>query len=259
MEPSRENGSLPRQNSASMRALSDAALVAEMRSGEEAAFREFIVRFDAQLDRSARRLGLAGGDRRVAVAETLDDAALSLIVSGRPTPRSLRTYLVTSLRNRVRNEHRNGARSRVREGRAVQDRNADTPLLCSESSLRASGGPDYEPTEPSPAVTAFAKSLVGDLTADEHQLLGWVSNHVPYREIAAWLDVGYAVVGKRVERLRARLFARADTHLATVGSTDREHLRALLARGAAASPLEPRPAAPPRVAASTIPREGASR
>jgi len=97
--------------------LGDAALVEEMGCGAEAAFREFIIRFEDQLDRHARRLGYAGVERRTIVAETLDDAALALIVPGRPTPRSLPAYLVTALRNRVRNERRSDARSRVRRAR----------------------------------------------------------------------------------------------------------------------------------------------
>lgn len=245
---------------ASMRALGDAALVEAMRRGDEAAFREFIVRFERQLDQYARRLGLTGGERHTVIADTLDDAALALIVPGRVTPRSLPAYLVTALRNRLRNDVRAGSRSRVREQRATHGAtdDHDAPLLCSEGALRDSAGPDWQPPTASPAVVALSAVLVSDLTDEERVLLVWVSHHVPYREIAAWLDIGYASVGKRVERLRARLRARAELHLASLGDAERAELSVLLSRGAAPGRFEPLPAAAPR-AARNIPREGVSR
>jgi DNA-directed RNA polymerase specialized sigma24 family protein len=241
----------------STRALGDAALVEEMRSGDEAAFREFIVRFEDQLNRHARQLDYVGAERRTIVAETLDDAAIALIVPGRPTPRSLSAYLVTALRNRVRNERRSGARARVREGRADRDPDDDVTLACSESTLRASAGPSWEPPAPSPAVAGLAAVLVSELTDDERQLLAWVSHHVPYREIATWLGVGYAAIGKRVERLRGRMRARGAAYLATVSANERTALESLLARGAVPGHLDPPPAALATV--RPLPREGASR
>lgn len=238
-----------------MRALGDAALVEEMRRGNEMAFREFIVRFEEQLGRHARRLGYVDAERRTIVAETLDDAALTLIAPGRPTPRSLPTYLVTALRNRVRNERRSGARARVREGLA--DRGDQRPLACSEGSLQASAGPSWEPPTPSPAVAGLCAALVGAMTDDELRLLSWVSHHIAYREIAAWIGIGYAAVGKRVERLRARMSARATAYLATVSTSERAALESLLARGAVSNRLDAATAA--FAALRIVPREGASR
>ena len=250
----------PDGDRAYMRALGDAALVDVMRRGEESAFREFIVRFERQLDEYARRLGLAGGERRTVVSETLDDAALTLIIPGRPTPRSLPAYLITALRNRLRNDARGGARARVREERATHDTGDGGwgSLLCSEGALRDSAGPAWEPSTASPALVALSTALVNDLTEEERVLLVWVSHHVPYREIAAWLDVGYATVGKRVERLRARLRARAELHLASLPEAERANMRALLARGAVPSRRDAVSGAAPR-AARNIPREGVSR
>jgi DNA-directed RNA polymerase specialized sigma24 family protein len=243
----------------SMRALGDAALVEEMRCGNETAFREFIVRFEDQLDRHARRLGYVGTERTTLVAETLDDAALAVIAPGRRTPRSLPAYLVTALRNRARNEWRSGVRALVREGRADRDpeRDNDLPLACSEGSLRASVGPSWEPPAPSPAVASLAAALVSDLSDEDRELLTWLSHHVPYREIAAWLGVGYAAVGKRVERLRGRMRARAAAHLAIVSTSERVALESLLTRGAVPTRLDAPMAALAPV--RPVPREGASR
>lgn len=72
--------------------------------------------------------------------------------------------------------------------------------------------------------------LLDDLSDDERLLLVWVGHHVPYREIASWLGIGYAAVGKRVERLRARLRARADVHLAASSDAERRVLETLFTR-----------------------------
>jgi DNA-directed RNA polymerase specialized sigma24 family protein len=163
------------------------------------------------------------------------------------TPRSLPAYLVASLRNRLFNARRSsGAVRRVREA-ALRDGPTAADALCSESSQRASAGPAWEPPRPSRAVASLASALLDALNDDERLLLVWVSHHVPYREIAEWLGIGYAAVGKRVERLRSRLRARADLHLASSSDAERRVLETLFTR---AGPLAVRmpPSAPLRAA-----------
>lgn len=226
---------------AAARALGDAALVDAMRRGDAAALREFLLRFEPLLEHHAHRLGASGGERDDLVGETLEDAALALIAPNASTPRSLPAYLVRALRNRLLNARR-GARgqalARVREPVARDALVADEGL-CSESSLRASAGPGWEPPRPSRPVAALAAALLDDLSDDERVLLVWVSHHVPYREIAQWLGLGYAAVGKRVERLRARLRARADLHLASLDDADRGALEALFSRAGSLAPRYP--------------------
>lgn len=229
------------------RALSDAALVDAMRRGDTAALREFLLRFEPLLEHHAHRLGASGGERDDLVGDTLEDAALALVVPNATTPRSLPAYLVASLRNRMLNSRRaTGGARRVRES-ALGDRASADDALCSESSQRASAGPGWEPPRPSRAVASLAAALLDELSEDDRLLLVWVSHHVPYREIAAWLGVGYAVVGKRVERLRARLRLRADRHLAASSDAERRVLDTLFTR---ATPLTARvpPSAPLRQA-----------
>lgn len=237
-----------RQPSAA-RALGDAALVDAMRRGDASALREFLLRFEPLLEHHAHRLGASGIERDDLVGETLEDAALALVAPNATTPRSLPAYLVAALRNRLLNARR-GARgaavARVREPSAREAMPSDEGL-CSESSLRASAGPGWEPPRPSRPVAALASALFDDLSEDERVLLVWVSHHVPYREIAQWLGVGYAAVGKRVERLRARLRARADVHLASLNDADRAAVEALFTRaGSPTSRFSIHP--PPRAA-----------
>jgi RNA polymerase sigma factor (sigma-70 family) len=222
---------------AAARALGDAALVEAMRRGDTLALREFLVRFEPLLEHHAHRLGASGGERDDLVGETLEDAALALFVPNAATPRSIPAYLVASLRNRILNRRRSaGSVRRVRES-ALADRPTADDALCSESSQRASAGPSWEPPRPSRAVASLASALLDDLSEDERLLLVWVSHHVPYREIADWLGVGYAAVGKRVERLRARLRARAELHIAASNDTERRVLETLFTR---AGPLAAR-------------------
>ena len=238
------------------RALGDAALVEAMRHGDTAALREFLLRFEPLLEHHAHRLGASGGERDDLVGETLEDAALVLVMPNATTPRSLPAYLVTSLRNRILNSRRAGRTARrVREA-TLADRPTGDDALCSESSQRASAGPSWEPPRPSRAVASLATALLADLGEDERMLLVWVSHHVPYREIAEWLGIGYAAVGKRVERLRARLRARAELHLAASSDTERRVLETLFTRaGPLAARMPPpalaRPARVPSGAAAT--------
>ena len=242
------------------RALGDGALVEAMRRGDTSALREFLLRFEPLLDHHAHRLGASGGERDDLVGETLEDAALALVVPNAATPRSLPAYLVASLRNRILNSRRTaGGARRVRES-ALGDRPSAGDALCSESSQRASAGPGWEPPRPSRAVASLASALLDDLSDDERLLLVWVSHHVPYREIASWLGIGYAAVGKRVERLRARLRARADLHLAASSDAERRALETLFTR---AGPLAPRmppsaPVRPVRVPSGAAATEGPS-
>jgi len=242
------------------RALGDAALVEAMRRGDTSALREFLLRFEPLLDHHAHRLGASGGERDDLVGETLEDAALALVVPNAATPRSLPAYLVASLRNRIFNSRRaaTGAR-RVREA-ALGDRPSADDALCSESSQRASAGQAWDPPRPSRAVAALATALLADLSDDERLLLVWVSHHVPYREIAAWLGIGYAAVGKRVERLRARLRARADQHLAASSDAERRALETLFTRaGPFAARMPPSaPLRPARVPSGAAATEGPS-
>jgi hypothetical protein len=115
-------------------------------------------------------------------------------------------------------------------------------------------------SQPAPSAAAdFALALVNELSDDELQLLVWVSHHVPYRDIAAWFGIGYAAVGKRVERLRGRMRARAAVILATLGVRERAAIESLIARGAIPGRLEPLPAQVARSPVHPVPREGASR
>ena len=52
----------------------------------------------------------------------------------------------------------------------------------------------------------------------------WTSNFIPYRQIGCWLSIGYAAVGKRIERIRLRLRTYTAEYAATLPGGEREEL-----------------------------------
>lgn len=220
---------------AAARALADGALVAAMRRGEGAAFREFLRRFQPLLAHHARTLGWAPELADDAVADVLGDAALRLAAPGARPPRSLAAYLVAALHNRARNAHRDGDRAARRRAVASEDgpgRDA-LPALCSEASARATHGPAWEPAPLAPPLDRLARALVDGLEEDERALLAWMAHRVPHRDIARWLGIGHAAATKRAERLRARLRTRARRHLDELDGDEREALLRFFRRAGA--------------------------
>lgn len=56
-----------------------------------------------------------------------------------------------------------------------------------------------------PAIERLVAALEEGITDEEQLILGWLSNHVPQRVIATWLNVSYAAATQRIWRLRERL------------------------------------------------------
>lgn len=222
------NAGAPPLSSAAARALGDDALVVAMRSGDEAALREFLLRFHALLVHHAEKLRVEPAEREDLVVDVLEDAALRLTAPVAPLPRSLAKYLVKSLRNRWFTS----CRASVRGDRIARDHaeyplssgDATLALLVSEGSLRAASGPWGEEPTTRDALARLSDALVAVLTAEELQLMVWTSNFIPYREIGSWLNVGYAAVGKRIERLRTRLRTYAAAYASTLSDAEREQL-----------------------------------
>ncbi|HEX6629827.1 MAG TPA: hypothetical protein VF048_02000 [Gemmatimonadaceae bacterium] len=218
----------------------DAALVAALRREERAALVELYTRFTPLLARCAQAWGAASADRDELVTDVLSDVALTLMRHTTPVPRSLAAYLVTALR------HRLGATGRAATRRAALERaEGDAPddgehdavhALCSEHSRRAAAPTRPDTDGPRVALARLAAYLDGLLDDDERLLLAWLAHHVPLRVAAGWLELPYDTVAKRAQRLRARLRAAAERHLATLPPAERREVQRVLHRGAAAAP-----------------------
>lgn len=247
----------------------DAQLVAGMRAGREAAYAEFVRRWQPLLSDAARRLGLAPDDGDDLVADVLVEAATAF-GSGRAAPRAMGAYLTTALRNRARNHWRDEARRRAREAAAYAAATGDAGALevagVAEATADGHGAdgapsadgvrrmtghaagyagsraaaarvrepaapavPDDSPLAP-PPLARLAEALTRGLSRDERLLLVWSGHHVPHRTIAEWLGSTPGAVGKRLERLRARLRRAALAHLEDVPAAERALLVRFLRR-----------------------------
>ena len=187
-----------------------------MRRQEGAAFTAFLERHHVLLLRYARRARLEGPDADALVQEVIEDAVLDWMRDDRPVERSVRASLVRRFRNAYLNRKRDAGRRARWEADAVAGE-PGLPALASEHARRSSAGlGSVERDDPSPgqAIAGLAAALDGALTAGEREMLTWVSEHVPQREIGAWLGVPFHVVRKRLQRLREKLVRVADGYAA---------------------------------------------
>ena len=229
------------------RSESDAALVAAVRTGDFEALRELYARFEPLLARFAARAGLAFDSWEEAAHDVLSDVVLALIADG-ARPRtgvpSVHAYVIRAFRNRMLDVRR-AAERRAAHERDASARDRGEPIVlagCSEAAIRESAGVGAEGAEPSAAIARLASVLDSALSVEERQMLTWVSNAVPMREIAQWLGVGYSAAKVRLSRLRSRLRERALRHVNECSGAERQALVAFLRRGAGDARERPVPA-----------------
>ena len=218
----------------------DALLLVGMRRGIEAAVAEFFNRFAPMLNGIARRRGMGRGDRFVAVHEFLDDAAQRLIHLPGSVPRSLPPYLSASFRRRLARDKQVAQRRAEREelmateiGQATQRAVAES---CSEYSIRLTDG--IEAGKAGDGLAAgrvqqvreeLALALNEGLNEDDRQLLGYVADRMPQREIGELFGIAHGSARMRILRLRERLGRIARAYINTLPSADAIVLNRLLA------------------------------
>ncbi len=222
------------------REMSDAELVAAMRQGSYDALREFYLRFEPLLARYAARAGVLSDAWEEDAHDVLGAVVLSLVecssgARARESVRDIHRYIQRAFRNHFLDARRSVARRQQRDARATSyaEETGERVALasCSESSLRASGGSmSARAIAPSPAIARLAATLDAELSTEERQMLTWVSNAVPMREIAAWLGIGYSAAKVRLSRTRSRLRERALRHVNECTGAEREELIELFRR-----------------------------
>jgi RNA polymerase sigma factor (sigma-70 family) len=219
-------------------AWNDATLVARLRARDERAAAELFARFAPLLADEARRRRVDAGSRHEVVMDTITQAALVLMRSGTPVPGSLAGYLVTSLRRRVLNIARD-AQSRLRR----------METLATSVAVGTVAHPSVDDADPvaalPPAIADLARALDQHLRDDERQLLAWLGDRVPQREIAEWVGSSYGAVRVRVLRLRERLREVARRYAATLPPDERvlleRYLSAVPPRTPSRPPVRPSP------------------
>lgn len=216
--------------------LTDRQLIEHMRREEPEALQEFFERFQPLLLRYARSLGVQSALREQVVLGCLDDVALVLMRHLTPIPRSLAAYLIRALRHDVLGERRGTGRRAARDEAALALRGAMTERVvlevCSEESVRASAGPDWEAAALSPALERLASALDEGLTDEERCVLGWLGQWVPQALVADWLGISYGALRVRVSRLRDRLREAALRYAGQLPPEDRAVLQEFFRRTA---------------------------
>jgi hypothetical protein len=222
-----------------VRALGDRALVEAMRSGDDWAFGEFLARF--------RPAMLAYAQGRIpdmllpeCVDDVLEDAAMDLADPRAAVPMQLRAYLVGAVRRRHLALHRSGTRRRHRYELAARGalcttdgREALVASVCAESTIAASHGVEMidagEQAAPT-AIELLARAYEHELDDETRQILTWLGQSVPHRQIAAWLGRSHEATTKRIWRLCRRLERATPAYAATLPATAQQELERFFRR-----------------------------
>ena len=226
------------------RATSNAELIAAVRRGSFEALREFYARFEPLLARYAARAGVTLESWEDDAHDVLSDVVLSLLSNDKHTRtkarddvRDIHSYIQRAFRNRMLSARRSAVRRGQRDARATSSDAATSERMvlatCSESAVRASSGHDGMDTDAcalSPAIARLATVLGAELSPEERQMLTWVGNAVPMREIASWLGINYSAAKVRLSRTRSRLRERALRHVSECTGAERKELIAFFRR-----------------------------
>ena len=221
-----------------LESLGDEELLSAMRASEAAALAEYFARFAPTLSRVAARLRLDGAERDECVTELLGDVAMRVVEHRVPRMRSLTDFLVRSLRNKVLNERKGDVRRERWEAEAMRVLTrasgvADEGIvasLMSAYSRRAADGADAAPDDGEgddaaatchPARRRLLDALSAEMTDEERQIMGWLSEWTEQRVVAGWVGMTYDAFRLRLHRLRARLVVAAKRHLAGAAAEDR--------------------------------------
>jgi DNA-binding CsgD family transcriptional regulator len=222
------------------REVSDAALVAAVREGDADAVDEFLQRFQEVVMSQAKLLRLPRSDWQSWTSDVLCDVVVSLIGRSRSSPRSIVGYLITAARNKHRASQREWAirQTRVAE-RATELGGAERVVASasSESSVRATYAPDWEPVPLPPVLDRLVSALESALRPDEHRLLSWVAQRTSFSTIARMLGEERSTIVKRVTRLRARLIQAALQFGQSLAVNERLELVRFLRRTGAYDPV----------------------
>ena len=221
------------------RGVRDTALVAAVRRGEPEAIDEFLERFQEVVMSQAKLLRIPREEWRAWTSELLCDVVVSLMAKKQGSPRSIVAYLIGAARNKHVASQREWSihQTRLAE-RATEVGGSERVLasVCSESSVRATYAPDWEPAPLPPVLDHLVSAIQGAITPDEHQLLSWVAQRTSFSTIARMLGEHRSTVVKRVTRLRARLIEVALRFGQSIDPNEREELVRFLRRTGAYDP-----------------------
>ena len=209
-------------------------LIAAIRRGEESALRELFVLYAPLLRDQAKKMSVPLGEREQVVETLLDDIAIHLAEVEIP-PRELTSYIVGSLRNRIRTQHRDETRA-LEHSENAYGAYGDSPerivAEChSQYGMRASlsSGADLG-TPLRSAIKKLADKSAGELTREELTLIIGVGRHIPLRDLAEQLGLSYGAARVRLSRLRERFIRLAVQYLTTLEPGEKREIERFFRR-----------------------------
>jgi DNA-directed RNA polymerase specialized sigma24 family protein len=212
--------------------VTSARLLAAIHRGEEAAIKELFLLYAPLLREQARRMGIDAGERGEIVTTVLDDVVVHLIENAL-TPRHLARYLIAALRNGIRSHNRELGRRRSTYEYAYErvGRELIVAECHSEYALRASAPNDAgNSIALRSAIAKLASKSASELTADEMTMMVRVGHHVPLRDVADQLGIGYGAARVRLHRLRDRFRKLAAGYVATLKPEEKREIERFFRR-----------------------------
>ena len=209
-------------------------LIAGIRRGEQVAMRELFMLYAPLLRDQARKMSIPSGEHDELVTTLLDDVVLHLIESELP-PRELGRYLISALRNRARNRHRDQKRQEVNHEDAYGEYGQTAQRIVaechSEYGMRAASSADAEPNAPlRSAVAKLAERSASELTQEEIIMMVGIGRHVPLRDLAAQLGMTYGAARVRLSRLRERFVNLAIQYVGNLERAEKKEIERFLRR-----------------------------
>lgn len=245
-----EPATLPRHGPAWTSA-QEAALTAAVRRGDERAMTALYEHYTPILRREAARLGVPASDRGDLVSDTLRGVVLTLVRAGSTVPQSLTGYAIIALRNAHGNGRRQAQRIAALERAIRQELLSQSPVedpvdvADDPAATRPLDTPDVA-CEPEPVQTRYSRVLAAltaalgaRLSTEEWQLLAWLADYVPQRDMARWLGISHGAVRVRVHRLRERLREVAQSFGSTLPLLEQRELERFFRRAGVSLPSTP--------------------
>jgi hypothetical protein len=182
----------------------------------------------------ARLLSVPIGDRDQLIETLLDDIVVHLVEVEAP-PLELTSYIVRSLRNRVRTRHRNATRARENDERAYSEVAHSTERIVaechSEYAMRASRPLDLADDAPlRSAIKKLADQSARELSEEELFLLIGVGRRMPLRELGEQLGISHDAARRRLSRLRDRFIQLAIQYVRTLEPAERREIERFFRR-----------------------------
>ena len=196
----------------------------ELRAVDERSLSAFFRVYQPILRKQARLLRVdRGGDIDTFITEFLDTMAIELM-NKRALPANLSAYVASAFRHHA-----------VRADRAKKTRR-NFERENRDELTHTIGGPGLDPPR---AILELCSLALAELNDNELQLISYIGNHVPTREIASWLNIERSAAKVRVHRLKKKLRSMMPELAGSLSSADRRQVEMILGRAGVSRPGRP--------------------